>query len=150
MNHLLTSRMPYTYVVPENFRGWVRVVHYVQGAPALAVVHGRYYVEVPASGIVVTSTGIEEGYAIDKFFARSGRAAISLPLGAENKGTGLIWANGIHTDEDIENGLTRIEGRFFVGSFAEFERTPPPEARYERRSDGTRRLMPPYSQRRTR
>jgi hypothetical protein len=106
------------YVVPGNFRGWVRIAYKVKGAPPLQVVDGRYYIDVPQSGIVETSTSFKEGFARDEFCALQHGRRVPLVLGIDESRNGQVW--GMETV--ILGEKESIEWRFFVGTRAEWVR----------------------------
>ncbi len=66
------DRAPNKFVITEGFTGGAAVIYGVTGAPALPVVDGRRVLEIPADGVLQTSTAMEEGWAKDQFFRRQG------------------------------------------------------------------------------
>jgi hypothetical protein len=107
-----TKRPGTVYRLDSETRGWVVIVFNRPEAPPLPMLDGRLLIDVPKSGVAVTSTKSPVGYGQDVFRIRypDGRESL-LPSDS-------IRANHVGT-------LTRGEGKriehemFFVGSRAE-------------------------------
>ena len=55
--HAQTRPLPYRFLIPEGYVGWIRVDFDVPGAPALPVEDGFYIFKFPESGRLQTSSG---------------------------------------------------------------------------------------------
>ena len=54
--------------IPEDYEGWVQIFYDVPEAPKLRSEGWRNLIEVPATGIVATSSSRAVGYSIDEYF----------------------------------------------------------------------------------
>lgn len=59
------------FYIPENYEGWVRIDHSVEGAAPLQKEKGKQIIHIPDSGRVITSTKLEVGWRRDRFFWKS-------------------------------------------------------------------------------
>src|SRR5262245_53191320 len=60
-------RLPYLFLIPEGYVGWIRVDFEVPGAPALPVEANFYTLKIPDTGRLQTSSrDIQEGW-VDSF-----------------------------------------------------------------------------------
>jgi hypothetical protein len=78
---LYLKRMPRHYVVPAGQEGWVTVRFEKAGAPALPEQDGAYLIQVPAGGLLETSTRLEDGWARDAFFEAGPGGKTEFPKG---------------------------------------------------------------------
>jgi hypothetical protein len=79
------------YLLPADFEGWVTVIHQVPDAPALKVKDGVLQVEIPADGIVRTSSKLEQGWGRNQFFRKSGDTWEQVPNKTEVNGEPAIF-----------------------------------------------------------
>lgn len=56
-NHAQTRPLPYRFLIPEGYVGWIRVDFDVPGAPPLPVEDGFYIFKFPESGRLQSSSG---------------------------------------------------------------------------------------------
>lgn len=96
----------------------MRVEFEVSGAPPLPLVGGEYQFEVPASGVLRTSSAEEFGWAKDGYFYYSDKETRPLPDGG-TEGTRLIWGN-VNGEGSGVQGKRKYE-EFFVGSEQQFK-----------------------------
>jgi len=54
--------------LPEDYEGWVRISHSVEGAPPLVEENGIQKIVIPDSGHLMTSTKLKVGWRRDRFF----------------------------------------------------------------------------------
>lgn len=100
------------FFIPSGYIGYIDVKYGVKGAHPLPVSNGSHVLKVPQSGILKTSTAMEEGYAVDEYYYDAGTTRthlISTPT--SNR---MIWdiSNGMNSEEPDVDIL-----RFFVGSY---------------------------------
>jgi len=55
--HAQTRALPYRFLIPEGYVGWIRVDFDVPGAPPLPIEDGFYIFKFPESGRLQTSSG---------------------------------------------------------------------------------------------
>ncbi len=92
-------RQPRRYLIPDGYVGWLRVDYGVNAAHArgygvdraypLPVENGFRIYRFPASGHIVTSSSIEEGWAKDEFFYVADGKMTEL---SQAKGSNMIWS----------------------------------------------------------
>jgi hypothetical protein len=61
-----TVRHPITYSIPDGYIGWVSVEYNVPAMPTLPLKNGSLQVRFPATGLVQTTSSIENGWANDQ------------------------------------------------------------------------------------
>jgi hypothetical protein len=86
---------PETYLVPEGFEGPVFIVFDQSGADPLTIAGGRRIIEVPRSGIVVTSSPEAEGWKNPEVF-RVTNAGKREPVATDWSGSDTVAA-AVHT-----------------------------------------------------
>lgn len=79
------------YMLPADFEGWVTVVHQVPNAPPLDVKDGALQVEVPESGIVHTSSSLEQGWSRNQFFQKTSTGWDQIPSKPEIDGKPALF-----------------------------------------------------------
>jgi hypothetical protein len=111
-------RRPSLYLVPEGYVGWVRIDFGVEGAPPLLLEDGHYFFKFPPTGIIQTSSALEEGYAEDKYYYYSDSGGARQPLhGSVSGGGGMIWGEVVSRVQDGKE----LHEYFFVGTEADFK-----------------------------
>lgn len=112
-------RTPNKYILPEGYVGWVEIVHDVPHARPLPVEDGYLVVRFPGSGVLETSSPLQNGCARDVYYyATDGGLS---PIGS----TGL-WGNtmirgGYTGASQASGGVKRTYGGFFVGTREQLE-----------------------------
>ena len=74
-----TKRSPRHYLIPKNFEGWVTIKYEKPNAPPLPEKEGVVVLEIPASGILETSSPLPYGWSRDDFFWREGTQTTKIP-----------------------------------------------------------------------
>ncbi len=74
--------LPYRFLIPEGYVGWIRVDFDVPGAPELMVVDGYYVFEFPKSGRLETSSSDVVESRRNQFFYYAGSVKHQLHVGA--------------------------------------------------------------------
>lgn len=115
----MSTRPAVKYVIPDGYVGWLRIDYAVSESRAfqfglkrvlpLPVENGAVVAEFPASGHLVTSSRMEDGWAKDEYFysANGVRKALS-----QAHDTGMVWnkANGSNYTF------------FFIGTSADYQK----------------------------
>lgn len=86
------SRHPMRYLIPDGYRGWINI-SFGEHAPPLPMVNGEYICKVPKSGVLLTSSHVEDGWASDHYFYYSDSGSLR-----ELKETG--WGSGVISGPD--------------------------------------------------
>ncbi|MGA7850019.1 MAG: hypothetical protein WCA13_13010 [Terriglobales bacterium] len=103
------------FLIPKGYVGWVRVEFQVNDAAPLPVEGGEYLFKFPPSGLLVTSSSEEYGWAKDHYFYYSEKGTRVLP----DAGPGnLIWGK-INGEASGSQGKRKYE-EFFVGTEQQF------------------------------
>ncbi|MEK3876483.1 DUF6843 domain-containing protein [Paenibacillus sp. FSL M7-0420] len=115
-----------TYLIPNNYVGWVQIIYNQEGFNAIKQDHGRNIFTIPESGVLKTSTpDVEYGISFEEFYYYD----------EQNKQQKLdvdqmIHGHTIGDGESVSSSGT-IEGptvqSFFVGTEAELKNTPNPD-----------------------
>jgi len=115
-----TTRHPTHYLIPAGYEGWVEIEYGAEG-PSLPYRNGIYICRIPADGVLVTSSVLEDGWAQDEYFYYGSNGSLkSLPATDWGKG-GMIWAG--ETGFDQESGVAtphRLNEKFFVGTESQY------------------------------
>jgi hypothetical protein len=115
------ARHPSRYLIPDGYVGWITIRHAEDAAPTTLLRGERVY-EIPSSGTLATSTGIENGSARDEYFYYASDGSLR-PLPESGwGGGGLIWGDGIEQSVG-SNGLVpkQFSQIFFVGTEEQFK-----------------------------
>ncbi len=62
------TRTPVSYELPNGYSGWVTIRFEKPGAPPLEFADGRYKIKISENGFAETSSGIEDGWAEDRYY----------------------------------------------------------------------------------
>lgn len=118
------SRSPSEYRVPASYRGWVVTVYSAESHPPLRTVAGYLVHDIPADGVLLTSSRAQYGWAADRFVMISddGKA---VPMAQDSSVRVQFHATG--------SGFGDCEvGYFFIGTDAEFRAAEPVDSALER------------------
>jgi len=110
------ARHPTRFLVPEGYVGWVEVEYGGNAAP-LPMVNGKYTCRIPESGLVVTSSPLEEGWAKDEYYYYSNNGSLDALPESGWGGRGMIWAG---SSAPSKSGLSTE--RFYVGREDQYRR----------------------------
>ncbi len=116
----VTARHPTRFLIPSGYVGWV-TVEYGDGGPPLEMSKGAYICRVPSSGVVSTSSPMEEGWATDRYFYLSADGKLTkLPQTLPGKG-GMVWSEWISSDQGVRAKTpNRLTESFYVGTESQY------------------------------
>ncbi len=103
------------FLIPQGYKGWVRVEFEVQGAPPLPMESGQYVLKIPSNGVLRTSSAEQYGWANDHYYYYSAQGVRALP---DSGPAELIWGK-INGEESATSGKRKYE-EFFVGTTQQF------------------------------
>jgi hypothetical protein len=117
------ARHPIEFFIPEGYVGWVEVKYGELNAPALQLNKGTFICKIPDSGVVSTSSPLEEGWAKDEYFYYSKDDSVH-PLKETGWGLGgMIWGGTDEWQETTgESKPRQVDGYFYVGTEEEYHR----------------------------
>jgi hypothetical protein len=115
------ARHPTKFLIPQGYVGWVKIEHGESGSP-FEMSNGAYICRIPASGILKTSSSLEDGWAKDEYFYYSEDGSLRPLPDTGWGGGGMIWAE--NTEWQTENGTrpTRFSENFYVGREDQYRR----------------------------
>jgi hypothetical protein len=108
-------RHPTKFLIPQGYVGWVKIEH-GEGGPPLEMSNGIYICRIPTSGILQTSSMLEDGWAKDEYFYYSEDGSLRTLPDTGWGGGGMIW--GGNTEFQLAgNGIRpkRFSENFYVG-----------------------------------
>jgi hypothetical protein len=108
------QRRPERFLIPNGYVGWVKIYFEIPNAPALPLEDGHYLFNIPSTGVLKTSSKLEEGVASDEFFYVSGTQRTKLVETGWGEG-GMIHAGYAGSGGDDVDGVPAIYQGFFVG-----------------------------------
>lgn len=99
------NRTPKHYYIPEGYSGWVTIKYEKPDAPALPVEDGTQILRIPRSGILETSSELDEGWSRDEHYWYGPNGESLIPKNIENGTEPLRW---IHDNEETNMDLSQI------------------------------------------
>ena len=108
-------RPPERFLIPAEYRGWVRVEFRRKDAPPLPMEDGRRLLKLNAQGTLQTSSDPQLGHGRDDFFYYSGDRRTQLSNAGVCKG-GMVWQIETMVDDRTSTPFER----FFVGTEAQY------------------------------
>jgi hypothetical protein len=119
------TRRPARFLIPDGFKGWVKIDFQTPNNKPLPVEDGRWLFNLDSAGHLQTSSPLDGGIAADDFYyVSSGRRT---PLRqTESCQGGSIWGLAIGSDS---NSNRADREWFFVGSEAEYRQKIDPGGR---------------------
>jgi len=114
-----TIRRSSRFLIPDRYRGWVKVEFEVQGAPPLPLEGGQYVLTIGPDGSLKTSSLEQYGWADDSYFFYSPAGVHQIPDAGPRS---LIWGK-INGEAANSTGKRKYE-EFFVGTQEEFKAQP--------------------------
>jgi hypothetical protein len=106
----------FRFLIPEGYRGWVRVEFEVPGMPPLPTEGGQTVIKIPPSGLLRTSSPEQYGWARDTYVFYFSAGVQSIPDSGPAK---LIWGK-INGEATGSFGKQKYE-EFFVGSEQQYK-----------------------------
>jgi hypothetical protein len=119
------TRRPARFLIPEGFKGWVKIDFQVANTNPLPVENGHWLFTLDPGGHLQTSNQLDGGVAEDDFYYVSNARRTPLRK-SESCGGGSIW--GMATGSDTDSNRADREW-FFVGSEAEYRQQIDPGGR---------------------
>ena len=129
-------RHPTQFSIPNGYVGWVEVKYGEKNTPPLPMKNGVYVCTIPPTGVLTTSSSLEEGWAKDEYVYYSENGATH-GLKVTNWGLGgMIWGETLQSQAPVQ-----FAQRFYVGTEEQFRHTLPFDERryYDFKSDKTSR-----------
>lgn len=115
------ARHPNEYLIPQGYVGWVEVKYGEKDAPVLPMDHGTFSCQIPVTGILKTSSPLEDGWAADKYFYYSEDGS-RRPLKDTGWGLGgMIWGSGVEFQIPL-NSSRQLKEYFYVGTEEQYHR----------------------------
>jgi hypothetical protein len=105
------------FLIPEGYRGWVRVEFEIPGAPPLPAEAGQTVLKIPPTGLLRTSSPEQYGWAKDDYVFYASGGLQPIPDSGAGK---LIWGKINNSEESGSSGKRRYE-EFFVGTQQQFK-----------------------------
>jgi hypothetical protein len=112
------ARHPTRFLVPKAYVGWVKI-EYGRDAAPLEMANGKYICRIPPSGVLVTSSLLEEGWAKDEYFSYADDGSLDVLPDTGWGGGGMIWAGSVTGDP---SGAKRFTQNFYVGKEDQYRR----------------------------
>jgi hypothetical protein len=114
----VTARHPTIFLIPKGYIGWIKI-EYGRNALPLEMSAGKYICRIPASGVLATSSPLEEGWAKDEYFYYSEDGSTEvLPDTGWGRG-GMIWAASVSGISPTAKQFTQT---FYVGREDQYHR----------------------------
>ena len=103
---------PVRFEIQEGFRGWVEIHHSQPNAKPLPLIEGTCVYRIPASGILYTSSPLEEGFAETEYWY------------VDDNGNRLsqLEPRGLILGGSVAKSGGSIVHRFFIGTLEELEK----------------------------
>jgi Family of unknown function (DUF6843) len=112
------ARHPIIFLIPKAYIGWVKI-EYGRNAPPLEASNGKYICRVPSSGVLATSSPLEEGWAKDEYLYYSEDGSTEVLPDTGWGGGGMIWAGSVTGDSPSTKQFTQS---FYVGREDQYRR----------------------------
>lgn len=102
----------------KGFSGWVNIRYNVPGAPALPKKEGKWQVEIPASGTLITSTPYEDKWRRDDFYFKDSTGAlVAIP---KSEKSGNEYKKRIHWHESAYHSFEFLAKKLKPGTDTTF------------------------------
>ena len=106
------------FLIPKPYVGWIKI-EYGRSAPPLQMSKGKYICRIPASGVLATSSPLEEGWAKDEYLYYSEDGSTEVLPDTGWGGGGMIWAGSVSRDSASAKQFTQ---NFYVGREDQYHR----------------------------
>jgi hypothetical protein len=93
------TRHPTRFLIPDGYVGWVEVKYGDLNAPAFRTDKGTLICRIPDSGLLATSSALEEGWAKDEYFYYSKNDSVRALKETGWGAGGMIWGGSNSTTE---------------------------------------------------
>jgi hypothetical protein len=105
-----TVRHPSRFLIPDGYVGWVEIKYGESNAPSLPIISGTLICRIPDSGLLRTSSSLEEGWAKDEYFYSSNEGSVRALMDTGWGSGGMIWGESNST----------VDQYFYVGTEAQY------------------------------
>jgi hypothetical protein len=106
------TRHPTRFLIPVGYVGWVEVKYGDSDAPAFPLDKGTLVCRIPDSGLLVTSSSLEKGWAKDEYFYYSKEGSVRALKETGWGSGGMIWGGSNST----------IDQYFYVGTEEQYHK----------------------------
>lgn len=108
------KRTPEVLLIPSGYVGWMEIIYDRKDAAPLPTKDGKRVIKFDSTGRIATSSKLEEGWALDKFYYYTDSSTQELSSTGWGGG-GVIWS-----EYTGSNGAT-FTSVFFVGTEKQFK-----------------------------
>jgi len=116
-------RHPIRFLIPDGYVGWVEVKYGDLSAPAFQMDKGTLICRIPDSGLLATSSAVEEGWAKDEYFYYSKEGSLRDLKETGWGAGGMIWGNTNEWQQSqIESKPKRIDTYIYIGTEEQYHR----------------------------
>jgi hypothetical protein len=116
------ARHPDEFLIPQGYVGWVEIRYDEKNASVLPMDHGMFSFRIPTTGILKTSSPLEQGWANDEYFYYSEDGSRQ-PLKNTGWGFGgMIWGAAVESQETLDSSRTLLQQYFYVGTEEQYHR----------------------------
>ena len=116
-------RHPVRFLIPDGYVGWVKVRYSEHDATPLEMENGTFICRIPYSGVLSTSSQLEEGWAKDEYFYYREDGSVR-PLKDTGWGqSGMIWGEKVESEQPpVRSEPMQFAESFYVGTEEQFDR----------------------------
>jgi hypothetical protein len=113
----LLVRHPTKFLIPANYVGWIEVRYGETTAPVLPIDKGTLICQIPANGVLLTSSLRQQGWAKDEYFYYSKDGSVSELRETGWGSGGMIWGDSDEWQQ-LPSGSkpAQITEYFYVGT----------------------------------
>jgi hypothetical protein len=117
------TRHPTRFLIPDGYVGWVEVKYGDSNVPALQMDKGTLICRIPDSGLLATSSAVEEGWAKDEYFYYSKDGSLRDLKETGWGAGGRIWGNTNEWQQSqTESKPKRIDTYIYIGREEQYHR----------------------------
>ncbi len=114
---------PTRFLIPDGYVGWVEVKYGDSNAPAFPMDKGTLICRIPDSGLLVTSSVLQEGWAKDEYFYYSQDGSLHALRETGWGAGGMIWGSTHKWQQSQSQSKPRqIEAYVYIGTEEQYNR----------------------------
>jgi len=114
------ARHSIRFLIPEDYLGWIEIRYGVSGSPPLPLENGSFVCSIPDSGVLPTSSKLEEGWATDEYYFLAPDDSLLRVYETPWGGGGYVWDRQVRPPAGAGSSSSEKDVYLYIGTEDQF------------------------------